>query len=57
MQMGWMSQHKRRLEVGEGGKSHRGKQGKGKVMTREAYGGRDLEMWTQQVQLLRPLSV
>lgn len=27
IQTGWMSQHKERLEVGEGGKSHGGEQG------------------------------
>ena len=55
-----MSQHKKRPEVGEGGKSHEGEQDKKKkknVMTRGAYGGKDLEIWTQQVQLLRPVSI
>lgn len=52
-----MSQHKGRLEVGEGGKSHRGEQGRKEGDDKRSLWRQGLEIWTQQVQLLRPLSV
>lgn len=56
IQTGWMSQQKGRLEVGERGKTVEESRVKSKVMTRGAYGSKDLEIGTQQVQLLHQCS-